>query len=184
MTITNPVARATDSALSRGALMATAIAFIVLGVVAIVEPVIVGLTMTVALGVLLMLGGGFHTVESFDRGCSAARRIAMALLAMLYIASGLYLLARPLLGLGSLTLMLAAILFAEAVLRIVTYVRARRERGGGWMLVHAAVNILLATMIWRRWPSSSAWAIGIMVGVNLLTTGIAQLALSRTRVAG
>lgn len=177
----NAQACASGTPVSRGARIASALAFIALGVLAIVEPVVVGLTVTVVLGVLLIVGGGIHAVEGFDRGCSSVRRLMMALLAMLYAASGLYLVGRPLVGLGSLTLLLTAILLTEAVLRIVTFGRARRERGSAWMLMHAAVNVVLAMMIWSRWPSSSAWAIGTMVGVNLLMTGVSQLALSRGR---
>jgi uncharacterized membrane protein HdeD (DUF308 family) len=83
-----------------------------------------------------------------------------------------------LIGLGTLTVFLAAILLAQALLEVLTYVQARRQSGAGLRLVTAAVTLLLGIMIWRQWPSSSVWAIGTLVGVNLLMTGFSHLTLA------
>ena len=63
----------------------------------------------------------------------------------------------------------------EAVFELIAYFRVREERGSGWLLVNALTTLLLGGLIWVQWPSSSVWAIGILVGVNLLMTGISRL---------
>jgi uncharacterized membrane protein HdeD (DUF308 family) len=81
----------------------------------------------------------------------------------------------PLLGLGTLTLFLALIILTEAVFEIIAYFRMRGASGSGWLLVNALITLLLGGLIWFHWPSSSVWAIGILVGVNLLMTGFSRL---------
>ena len=66
-------------------------------------------------------------------------------------------------------------ILAEGVLEIVSYFRMRGEGAPGWVLFNGIVTILLGCLIWFQWPSSTVWAIGILVGVNLLMTGITRL---------
>jgi uncharacterized membrane protein HdeD (DUF308 family) len=63
----------------------------------------------------------------------------------------------------------------EAALEVIAYFRTRSEGGSGWLLVNALITLLLGGLIWFHWPSSSVWAIGTLVGVNLLMTGISRL---------
>jgi uncharacterized membrane protein HdeD (DUF308 family) len=48
----------------------------------------------------------------------------------------------------------------------------------GWFLFDGVVTLILAVMIWRTWPSSSAWVIGTLVGISMLFSGVSRLALS------
>jgi uncharacterized membrane protein HdeD (DUF308 family) len=97
------------------------------------------------------------------------------LIAIVYVLGGVYFLTHPLLALGTLTLLLAAIILVEGILEVIAYFRMRGERGSGWLLVNALITLLLGGLIWFHWPSSSVWAIGILVGVNLLMTGMSRL---------
>jgi uncharacterized membrane protein HdeD (DUF308 family) len=81
----------------------------------------------------------------------------------------------PLLAVGTLTLVLASVILAEGVLELLAYIRTRNERGSGWLLMNAVITVILGGLIWVRWPSSSEWAIGTLVGVNLLMTGFTRL---------
>lgn len=157
-------------------LIAVAVVFIVLGVIAIVEPGIAGLAVAILVGWLLIFAGVTHLITSFSGG-GAARVIWQVILAIIYIIGGVYFLAHPLLGLGTLTLLLAAIILAEALLEFVAYFRRRAEGGSGWLLVNGLITLLVGGLIWFHWPSSSVWAIGTLVGVNLLMTGISRLML-------
>ncbi len=157
-------------------LTAMGLVFVILGVMAIVEPTVAGLAVAILAGWLFILGGVAHAVAAFGGG-SAGRAIWQALVAVIYIMGGLYLLSHPLLGLGTLTLLLAAILLMEAVLETIAFFATRAESGSGWRLVNAAVTLLLGAMIWRNWPSSSTWAIGTLIGVNLMITGFSRLML-------
>jgi len=150
--------------------------FIILGILAIVEPGIAGITVSFLVGWLLIFGGGAHLVGAFSGG-GAGRVIWHVILGLIYILGGLYFLTHPLLGLGSLTLFLAGILVAEAVLEFIAYFQRRSEGGSGWMAVNGLITLALGMLIWRHWPSSSVWAIGTLVGVNLLMTGISRLML-------
>ena len=146
--------------------------FIVLGLVAIVEPMVAGLAVAVLAGWLLLAGGIVHAVSAF-RGGGAKTVIWHALLAVLYVLGGLYFVTHPLLGLGTLTLFLAAILFIEGVVWVVAYFQLRTCNL--WMLLNGVITLLLGLMIWGGWPSSSVWAIGTLFGVNLLMTGMSIL---------
>ena len=99
------------------------------------------------------------------------------ILGVIYILGGIYFLTHPLLGLGTLTLLLAGIILAEAVLEFIVYSRTRNEGGSGWTLANGLITLLLGGLIWFHWPSSSVWAIGTLVGVNLMMTGISRLML-------
>jgi uncharacterized membrane protein HdeD (DUF308 family) len=150
------------------------VVFIILGTMAIVEPAVTGLAVAILVGWLLILGGVAHLVGAFNAG-GAGRVIWQVTLGIVYLIGGFYFLTHPLLGLGSLTLFLAAILLAEAVLELIAYFRVRSEGGSGWLLVNSLVTLLLGGFIWRHWPSSSVWAIGTLVGANLLMTGFSRL---------
>ena len=84
----------------------------------------------------------------------------------------------PLLGVASLTLLLASLFLIEGVLDIVSYARLRPAKGAGWLLFDGLVTLLLSLLIWVHWPSSSAWAIGTLVGVSLIMSGVARVMMS------
>ncbi len=159
-----------------GWLIALAVSFIVLGMIAIVESAIAGLALTIWIGWLLMFGGVVHLIGAFRAG-GVGRSIWQLVLAMIYVVGGYYFLSHPLLALGTLTLFLAGILFAEFVLELMAFFQTAGEPGRIWRLLNAVVTLLLGAMIWAQWPSSSVWAIGTIVGVNLIMTGFSRLML-------
>ena len=159
-----------------GWLIAIGAVFIILGMLAIIEPGVAGLAVALLVGWLLIFGGILHLVGTFAGG-GVGRVIWQLLLAIIYIVGGIYFLINPLLGLGTLTLFLASILLVEAVLETVAYFQRRSEAGSGWMLANGFITLVLGGLIWLHWPSSSVWAIGILVGVNLLMTGLSRLML-------
>ena len=104
--------------------------------------------------------------------------VGNTLVGILYIVIAAYVLINPVAGLASLTLALAVYLLFEAVLELVLSFRLRPLPGSGWLLLDGIVTLILAILIWRSWPSSSAWAIGTLVGISMLFSGIARLMLS------
>ena len=151
-----------------------AVAFILLGIFAIVEPGVAGLAVTILVGWVLIFGGVMHTIAAFSGG-GPGRVIWHVLIGIVYVAGGFYFLTHPLLGLGTLTLLLAVIILTEAAFEVIAYFRTRGAGGSGWLLVNALITLLLGGLIWFHWPSSSVWAIGTLVGINLLMTGISRL---------
>ena len=162
-----------------GWLIVAAILFIVLGTFAIIEPAVAGLGVALLVGWLLIFGGISHVISAFEGG--GARRVLFQILAgVVFLLGGYYLLSHPLMALGTLTLLLAAVILVEGVCEIVTYFRLRDEQASGWMLANGILALVLGGMIWLQWPSSSVWAIGTLVGVNLLFTGITRLMVGLT----
>jgi uncharacterized membrane protein HdeD (DUF308 family) len=154
--------------------IAAAIAFIVLGVVAIIEPAVASLAVALLVGWLFVFGGIAHLLAAF-RGGGAKHVIWQVLIAIVYVIGGLYLLTHPLMAVGTLTLLLASVLFVAGVFEIVAYFQT--ANASGWLLANGIVTLVLGGLIWMQWPSSSVWAIGLLVGVNLLMTGWTRLML-------
>jgi uncharacterized membrane protein HdeD (DUF308 family) len=151
-----------------------AVIFIVLGLFAIIEPAVAAIGIALLIGWLLILGGVAHLVASF-RGGGAGRVIFQVVSAIVFVIAGAYMLSQPILAVGTLTALLGGVLLAQGVLEIVAYFRARSLPGSGWMLFNGIAALVLCALIWVHWPSSSAWAIGTLVGVNLLFTGLTRL---------
>jgi len=154
--------------------IAAAVLFILLGLFAIIEPATAAVGIVLLLGWLLIFGGLAHFIGTF-RGGGAKRVFFQILSAVVFVVAGLYLLTHPVMAIGTLTVLLALVIFAEGIFDIITYFRLQREHPSGWMLLNGIVALVLGALIWVQWPSSSAWAIGTLVGVNLVMTGITRL---------
>lgn len=154
--------------------LAAAVLFIVLGMFAIIEPGVAGLGVTLLVGWLLVIGAVMHFVAAF-KGGGAKQVIFQVLVGILYLIGGVYFLTHTIMGVATLTLLLAGIILAEGVLEAIAYFRLRSEGASGWMLLNAIITLVLGCLIWFHWPSSSVWAIGTLVGVNLLMTGFTRL---------
>lgn len=153
-----------------------AVLFILLGILAIAEPMVAALAVTLLVGWLLIFGGVAHLISAFGGG-GAGRVFWQVLIGIVYLAGGFYFLTHTLMGVGTLTLLLAGIILAEGVLEIIAYFKARSSGGSGWLLINGVITLLLGGLIWIHWPSSAVWAIGTLLGVNLLMTGVSRLML-------
>ena len=100
--------------------------------------------------------------------------------AILGIAAGIVLLWRPLSGIFSLTLVLIAFFVIEGVASIMFALEHKRELSGrwGWMLVSGVVDLILAAIIFSGLPGIAAWAIGMLVGINMVFGGVALIAMA------
>ena len=153
--------------------IATGVAFVLLGTLAIVAPLVAGLAVTTFVGWLLIVGGVAHGVNAF-RGDSITRESWQALVGVFYLTAGLYFLAHPLIALGTLTISLACVLLVEAGMDLVAWF-ATAAKGSGWLLLNTLATFAFSTAIWLQWPSVSTWAIGTLVGGKLLISGISRL---------
>jgi len=150
---------------------------IVAGIIAIASPMAAGIAVNLLVAWLLVFSGCVHLVFAWHTR-SAGGFLWELLVGILYVLIGVYLLMHPLAGLASLTIALAIYLFLEAILEFVLGFILRPHRGSGWLLFDGIVTLLLAVMIWRAWPSSSAWVIGTLVGISMLFSGICRLVFS------
>jgi len=155
----------------------TAVLFIVVGIIAIGEPIVAGLAVALLVGWAFILAAIAHIISAFTAG-GIGRGVWQGLIGIAYFIAGVYFVTHPLLGLTTLTIMLAIVLFVEAMFELIVYGQTRALPGAGWRLTNALVTALLAILVWVHWPSSTVWAIGTLVGVNLLMTGTSRLMLA------
>lgn len=153
------------------------ILMILAGCLAIAVPQAAGIAVNLLVAWLLVFSGAAHLVFAWHTR-TAGGVVWELLLGILYIFVGVYLLLRPVAGLASLTLALAAYLLAKGVLELILSVRLRPMPGSGWLLFDGIVTLILGVMIWRTWPSSTEWVIGTLVGISMLFSGISRLMIS------
>jgi uncharacterized membrane protein HdeD (DUF308 family) len=149
---------------------------VVLGALALVTPLAAGLSVAMAIGALLLLAGIAQLALAF-KGGSVGAAIGLALLGVLSILCGGYMLMQPGAALGALTLFLAALFFAQGLVEVINGFGARPESGWGWLVASGVVSVLLAVMIWAQFPLSGAWAVGTLVGVRLLMSGMVLIGI-------
>lgn len=157
--------------------IALSVLMIVAGVLAIAVPPAAGIAVTILVGWLLVFSGLMHFVYAWHTRSTGAM-IWEILVGVAYVLVGGYALAHPLLGMVSLTLALAIYLLAESILEFILAVRLRPRPGSGWLFADGVITLVLAIMIWRTWPSSTAWVLGILVGISMLFSGITRLMIS------
>jgi uncharacterized membrane protein HdeD (DUF308 family) len=157
--------------------IAWGVLLILFGVLAIGSPLLAAVAVTVVIAWLIIFAGAVHLAVAFYAH-SAGSVIWKVLVGLAYVFIGGYLLWHPLLGVASLTLLLASLFLVEGVLDIVLYTKLRPAQGAAWLLFDGLVTLLLAGLIWAHWPSSSAWAIGTLVGVSMIMSGVARIMMS------
>jgi uncharacterized membrane protein HdeD (DUF308 family) len=154
-----------------------AVAMIVLGFLAVLLPFATGIGISILVSWIIVFSGFAYLAYAFAaRGAGAF--LWRTLVGIVYVVGGLYLAFHPGIALESLTLVVAAIFLAEGVLDIIVFFQFRALPGSGWILFDGIVTLVLAYVIWRPWPSSSTWAIGTIVGVNLIVSGFTRLMYS------
>jgi uncharacterized membrane protein HdeD (DUF308 family) len=155
------------------------VVLVVLGATAIVIPVLATLAATIIFGWLFLVSGVMGLVSTF--WMRQAPGFWWALIsAVLGIVVGTLLLAQPVSGALSITLVLVAFFIIEGIASIMFALEHKRELSGrwGWMLVSGIVDLVLGAMIFAGLPSTAAWAIGLLVGINMVFGGTALVAMA------
>ncbi len=153
------------------------ILLIVFGMVAIGSPALAAVAVNGVIAWLIVLAGVVHIVLAFQSH-GAGSVIWKLLVGVAYVAFGAYLIVHPLMGVVALTLMLASLFLIEGILDIILFFKMRPLQGSSWMLIDGIITLLLGVMIYAQWPSSSFWAIGILVGVSMIMSGVSRIMLS------
>jgi len=151
----------------------------VLGIFSVLAPLFSGITVTVLVGMLLMMGGIVEILFAFKAG-SFGKGVVVFLFGGLGVAAGAVILLTPLQSLGVLTIVLAAFFVAGGIMDIFLSLRLRSEEGWGWMLFSGIVSVILGGLIITQWPLSGVWAVGVLVGIRVLIHGWMLMALGRT----
>lgn len=159
--------------------LAEGIVLVVLGIGAIIVPPIAGLAVTLLLGWLFLIGGIFGLVVTFW-----AREMPgfwwSLFSAALSVLAGLVLIARPMEGLLTLTVVLTAFFVLEGIASIMFALDHKRELSGrwGWVVAAGVFDLLIAAMILAGLPGSAAWAIGLLVGINMVFGGSSLIGMA------
>ena len=155
------------------------IILVILGVAAVIVPPIAGLATTLFLGWLFLISGIVGLITTFWMR-SAPGFWWSLLSAVLSIVAGGLLVGWPVSGLLSLTLVLIVFFLADGVATIMYALDHRRDLSGrwGWMLFSGIVDIVLAALILAGLPGTATWAIGLLVGINLVFGGMALIAMA------
>lgn len=148
-----------------------------LGVLAIASPFVASLATEVYIGSLFVLSGVVHTIYAFKTQ-TEGQFVQKVLFSLLYLATGIILLAYPLQGIISLTLVIASFIFSSSATQIVQAFQTRPTPGWEWLLFSGISGLIFASLIFLQWPSDALWIIGLWVGMNLITDGSAIIGLS------
>jgi len=150
-----------------------------LGVAAIAVPWIATLAFTLVLGWLFLISGIVGLVTTFwMRGMPGFWWSLFS--AIIAIAAGIILLASPVSGALSLTFVLIAFFVIEGIVTIMYAIEHRNQLSGrwGWMLASGIVDLILAGIIFAGLPGTAAWALGLLVGINLVFGGTAMIGMA------
>jgi len=156
-------------------LIGMGIGLMILGLIAIGYSLIATLATALVFGILLLTSALFQVVTALW-GRSWRGFFLHLLAGVLYFIAGLFMIENPLVTALGLTLLIAACLLVGGILRIVLSVIERFE-GWGWALLTGVVSLLLGAAIWRQWPLSGLWVIGLFVGIEMLFSGLSWVML-------
>lgn len=155
------------------------VAMAVIGALAIFFPVIATLTVEIMIGWLLLLVG-IVTVFSAFRLEGTGAFFGTVLVGLLELGIGLYLLMNPAAGIVTLTILLAALFLVEGAVQLSFAFEMRAQQSWIWMLFSGLVSIAVGLIIAAGLPGISLFALGLVVGINFLSTGIAFILLSQS----
>ena len=155
------------------------IVLLILGILAIVVPLVATIAVTVLIGWLLLMSGVVGLIATF-RTHGAPGFWWSLISAVLGIVAGVVLLGWPLSGALTLTMILTVFLVLEGVVSILYALEHKRELSGRWgmMLFSGVIDLILAGIIFAGLPATAAWAIGLLIGVNLVFGGTALIAMA------
>ena len=160
-----------------GWFLALGIVLVLAGVAAIAFPLLSTIAAKIALGWIFLAGGAMLLIHAFSikewRGF-----LLELLIGVLYLVAGGWLAFFPFTGIITLTILLAALFLAEGVLEVIMAVRVRPHEGWAWLLLSGLVAVAVGVLIAYELPSSATWAIGLLAGVNLLSTGVSFIVLA------
>ena len=149
---------------------------VIFGVVAVSAPLITGVAVAVFVGLLLLGSGAAQVVHAIKSG-QWGTGFWGTVIGLLGMVAGLIMIFRPMVGLVTMTLILAAYFLVDGVSEIIAALKMKPDQGWGWVFFNGIVAVLLGFMVWRQWPVSGAWAIGLLVGIHILLTGWTMIIL-------
>jgi uncharacterized membrane protein HdeD (DUF308 family) len=156
---------------------ALGLCLIVLGCIAVAFPYVTTIAAKMALGWLFIFGGAAQLFHAFSTKAWSGFFWNL-LVAIAYLIAGGWLAFFPLTGVFTLTFLLAATFIAQGIMEAVMAIRLRPAKGWLWMLISALIALAAGLLILGQLPSSAVWAIGLLAGINMMSSGIAYIAVA------
>jgi len=163
---------ASKNGIAIGALLA------VLGVLAMMAPLMSGIAVTVMIGILMIAAGIMQTFFAF-KAESFGKGVLVFLFGGLSIVAGVIIIGTPQTSLAFLTMLLAGYFLASGVIDVILGFKAKPEEGWLWMVFSGVASALLGLLIIAEWPFSGLWVVGLYVGLRMLIHGWVLMALGR-----
>jgi uncharacterized membrane protein HdeD (DUF308 family) len=157
----------------------TGVVLLICGLLAIGSPLAAGVSITIFVGAMLAVGGIAECFLAFKAG-AFSKGLMIFIIGALTAIVGFYLMNQPLVGLAKITLFLAAYFIVTGIFDGIAAFQFRPAAGWGWMFLNAIVTLLLGIMIWRQFPLSGAWAIGVLFGIKLIFSGWSLIFIGRS----
>jgi uncharacterized membrane protein HdeD (DUF308 family) len=150
----------------------------VLGILLLLSPAAVGSAVVKLAGLVLLVTGVIQLLQSLRSGTPSHKAVA-AVLGAVVAGLGVLVWFNPELGSGFLTALLMIFFVANGSWKISYALRFRQLAGWAWLLFSGLLSLVFAWLLWVEWPLSGAWAIGVLVGLDLLLAGVALIVISR-----
>ncbi len=160
---------------SWGWYIALGVILVALGVFALGATVVTTLISVLVFGWALMIGGVLQAGHALWRRKWSGFFLDLAT-GVLYFVVGLMTVTHPVSSAAALTLMIATFLVISGLFRVIV-TASRRDPGWGWRMAHGIVSMVLGGIIWAQWPYSSAWVLGIFIGIDMIVNGVAMMML-------
>lgn len=161
----------------RKIVMMMGIALTVFGVLLLVAPVAVGGAVVKLVALVLVITGMAQLVQAFRSG-SAGHSVIAIILGLIVTGVGVLVWLNPELGSGFLTALLMIFFVVNGLWKLSSAFRYRNVRGKGWLLLSGLISLVFVYLLWKQWPLAGVWAIGVLVGLDLLISGIALIFLA------
>lgn len=160
------------------ALLITGIALALLGVLLLLSPVAVGSAVVKLVALVLAVIGLVQLVQAL-RSTHPVHRAVSGVLGAVVAGVGVLVWFNPDVGSGFLTALLMIFFVVNGIWKISSALRYRPAAGWAWLLLAGLISLVFVYLLWNQWPLAGAWAIGVLVGLDLLLTGMALMLLAR-----
>ena len=147
------------------------IGLVILGALAVWAPQVSGMTVSIVVGVVLILGGILRTAFAWI-ATGWGSLFLRAAVGILTIIAGVYMIVQPGVGSQVLAMVLVFYLFVDGIASLIFALRLPPAVGGAWALLGAIASIAIGVFMWMQWPASGELAVGVLIGIKLILDGV------------
>lgn len=156
-----------------GIMLFAGVLIAILGLIAVLAPFLTTVSLSLLLGVLLVVGGVTRLLGSF-RSQGWGGVVWHVLIGLIAIGAGVFVFVNPIVGVATLTVIVISYLLVAGTVELAMGIHLRGTPNWGWSVASGAISLVLAVLLLLGLPSSALWAVGLLFGINLLAGGISM----------